>query len=52
MKESYARREKRQPLPKRVSGDGSATAALSIGFRLFVRLGVRLASAPEREARG
>ena len=32
MEESYARREKRQPIPKRVSGDGSATAALSFGF--------------------
>ncbi len=52
MKESYARREKRQPIPKRFSGDGSATAALSFGFVLFVRLRVRLASAPEREARG
>ena len=51
MKESYARREKRQPIPKRFSGDGSATAALSFGFVLFVRLRVRLASAPEREAR-
>jgi len=32
MKESRARREKRQPIPKRVSGDGSAAAALSIRF--------------------
>ena len=32
MKESRARREKRQPIPKRVSEDGSATAALSFGF--------------------
>ena len=46
MKESRARREKRQPIPKRVSGDGSAAAALSFSFVLFLRWGVRLASAP------
>ena len=39
MKESYARREKRQPIPKRVSGDGSATAALSIRFSFVCPFG-------------
>lgn len=52
MKESRARREKRQPIPKRFSGDGSAAAALSFGFVLFVRSGVRLASAPASAASG
>ena len=32
MKESIARRKKRQPIPKRVSGDGSAPPRLSVWF--------------------
>ena len=32
MKESHARRKKRQPIPKRVSGDGSAPPRLSVWF--------------------
>ena len=32
MKESHARRQKRQPIPKRVSGDGSAPPRLSVWF--------------------
>ena len=49
--ESDARREKRRPI-QAGQRDGSAAAALScLPVGLFV-LGVRLASAPEREARG
>lgn len=32
MKESIARRKKRQPIPKRVSGDGSAPPRFRFGF--------------------
>ena len=32
MKESHARRQKRQPIPKRVSGDGSAPPRFRFGF--------------------
>ena len=32
MKESIARRKKRQPIPKRVSGDGSAPPCFRFGF--------------------
>ena len=53
-KESCARRQKRQPIPKRFSGDGSAPPRFLFGFSccsccLF--RGVCLAAAPEREAR-
>ena len=52
MKESYARREKRQPIPKRVSGDGSATAALSIRFSFACLFGRALGfGARERSER-
>lgn len=47
MKESYARREKRQPIPKRVSGDGSATAALSIRFSFACPFGRALGFAAD-----
>ena len=32
MKESHARRQKRQPFPKRFSGDGSAPPRFRFGF--------------------
>ena len=32
MKESHARRQKRRPIPKRVSGDGSAPPRFRVGF--------------------
>ena len=43
--------EKRQPVPKRVSGDGSAPPRLRFGFSVIPFRGVCLAAAPEREAR-
>ena len=54
MKESHARRKKRQPIPKRVSGDGSAPPRFRFGFSFYsccLFRGVCLAAAPEREAR-
>ena len=48
MKESHARRQKRQPIPKRVSGDGSAPPRLSVWFSVLFLLffrGVCLAAA-------
>ena len=49
-----ARRQKRQPIPKRVSGDGSAPPRFRFGFSFYsccLFRGVCLAAAPEREAR-
>ena len=41
MKESYARRQKRQPIPKRFSGDGSAPprflVAVNFAFRRLAK---------------
>lgn len=51
MKESIARRKKRQPIPKRVSGDGSAPPRFRFGFpccSCCLFRGVCLAAAPER----
>ena len=48
MKESIARRKKRQPVPQRVSGDGSAPPRLSVWFSVLFLLffrGVCLAAA-------
>ena len=42
MKESYARRQKRQPIPKRISGDGSASPRFLIAVNFAFR---RLAEA-------
>ena len=50
MKESIARRKKRQPIPKRVSGDGSAPPRFRFGFPCCSCLlfrGVCLAAASE-----
>ena len=44
MKESIARRKKRQPIPKRVSGDGSAPPRFSICFFIASFRGVCLAA--------
>ena len=46
--------EKRQPVPERVSGDGSAPPRFRFGFPFYsccLFRGVCLAAAPEREAR-
>ncbi len=52
MKESRARRGKRQPIPKRVSGDGSATAAPFVRFCFVCPLGRALGfGARERSER-
>ena len=50
MKESIARRKKRQPIPKRVSGDGSAPPRFRFGFPFYsccLFRGVCLAAASE-----
>ena len=39
MKESHARRQKRQPIPKRVSGDGSAPPRFRFGFPVISLFG-------------
>ena len=49
-----ARRQKRQPIPERFSGDGSAPPRFRFGFPFCsccLFRGVCLAAAPEREAR-
>ena len=47
MKESIARRKKRQPSPERFSGDGSAPPRFRFGFRCRPFRGVCLAAAGE-----